>query len=99
MQNAGWSRKGKKLSSKKSGNYYQRTNIIAGYVNHKSIAPGCLVSNSYGITYKKLKEDNLWEVYCITMPKRRFESEKNTKLCTERCKNSKASGPSLLKLF
>ena len=24
---------------KKSGKYYERTNIIAGYVNHKSIAP------------------------------------------------------------
>jgi len=29
----------KKLLGKKSGNYYKRTNIIAGYVNHKSIAP------------------------------------------------------------
>ncbi|WP_202149876.1 hypothetical protein [Candidatus Sarmatiella mevalonica] len=28
-----------KLLGKKNGKYYQRTNIIAGYVNHTSIAP------------------------------------------------------------
>jgi transposase len=35
----GWSKKGKILPAKKSGKYYQRTNIIAGYVHNKSIAP------------------------------------------------------------
>lgn len=35
----GWSKKGQKLQAKKSGKYYERTNIIAGYVNNKSIAP------------------------------------------------------------
>ena len=35
----GWGKKGKTLPAKKSGKYYQRTNIIAGYVNNKSIAP------------------------------------------------------------
>lgn len=35
----GWGKKSEKLKGKKSGKYYQRTNIIAGYVNHKSIAP------------------------------------------------------------
>ena len=32
-------RKGEKLVGKKSGKYYERTNIVTGYVNHKSIAP------------------------------------------------------------
>ena len=36
----GWGKKGEKLIGKKSGKYYQRINIIAGYVNNKSIAPG-----------------------------------------------------------
>lgn len=36
----GWGKKGEKLIGKKSGKYYQRTNIIAGYVNNQSIAPG-----------------------------------------------------------
>ena len=34
-----WGKKNEKLVGKKSGKYYERTNIIAGYVNHKSIAP------------------------------------------------------------
>ena len=35
----GWGKKGEKLIAKKSGKYYERTNIIAGLVNNKSIAP------------------------------------------------------------
>jgi transposase len=35
----GWGKKSEKLVGKKSGKYYERTNIIAGYVNNKSIAP------------------------------------------------------------
>ena len=35
----GWGNKGQPLPGKKSGKYYERTNIIAGYVNKKSIAP------------------------------------------------------------
>ncbi|WP_371220591.1 transposase [Orientia tsutsugamushi] len=35
----GCGKKGTHISSKKSGKYYERTNIIAGYVNNKSIAP------------------------------------------------------------
>ncbi len=35
----GWGRKNEKLVGKKSGKYYERTNIIAGLVNNKSIAP------------------------------------------------------------
>jgi transposase len=35
----GWGIKGKLLAGKKSGKYYKRTNIIAGYVNRNSIAP------------------------------------------------------------
>jgi transposase len=35
----GWSAKGSPIRAKKSGKYYERTNIIAGYVNKESIAP------------------------------------------------------------
>ena len=35
----GWGKKSEKLVGKKSGIYYERTNIIGGYVNNKSIAP------------------------------------------------------------
>jgi len=35
----GWGKKDSLLAGKKSGKYYERTNIIAGLVNNKSIAP------------------------------------------------------------
>jgi transposase len=35
----GWSKKGTKINSKKSGKYYQRTNIIAALNNNRAIAP------------------------------------------------------------
>lgn len=35
----GWGKKGEPLYSKKSGKYYERTNIIAGLINNKPIAP------------------------------------------------------------
>ena len=31
-----WGKKGKIIPAKKSGKYYERTNIIAGYINKKS---------------------------------------------------------------
>ena len=34
----GWGKRSEKLVGKKSGKYYERTNIIAGLVNNKSIA-------------------------------------------------------------
>ena len=38
-KNRGWGKRSEKLLGKKSGKYYERTNIIAGLVNNKSIAP------------------------------------------------------------
>jgi transposase len=35
----GWGKKGKVIQAKKSGKYYERTNIIAGLINNKAIAP------------------------------------------------------------
>ena len=35
----GWAKIGKILVGKKSGKYYERTNIIEGYVNRQAIAP------------------------------------------------------------
>ena len=39
VKDRGWSKKGAKLIVRRSGKYYQRTNIVAGYVNKRSIAP------------------------------------------------------------
>ena len=35
----GWGKKSERLFAKKSGKHYARTNIIAGLVNNRSIAP------------------------------------------------------------
>ena len=35
----GWGKKGKKLLDKKSGKYYERTNIISGLIANKPIVP------------------------------------------------------------
>ncbi len=35
----GWGKKGEKLMGKKSGKYYERTNILGAYVNKEPIAP------------------------------------------------------------
>ncbi len=37
--NKGWCKKGEILPAKKSGKHFERTNIVAGYVNKKPIAP------------------------------------------------------------
>ena len=39
VKDRGWGKKSQKLAAKKSGKYYERSNIIAGYVNKKIIAP------------------------------------------------------------
>ena len=39
VKDRGWGPRSRPLVGKKSGKYYQRTNIIAGYVNKKPIAP------------------------------------------------------------
>jgi len=39
VKDRGWGKKGEILAGKKSGKYFFRTNIVAGYVNKKAIAP------------------------------------------------------------
>ena len=39
IKDKGWGKKGQILKGQKSGKYYQRTNIIAGLVNNRTIAP------------------------------------------------------------
>jgi len=39
VKNMGWGRKNQRLSGQKSGKYYQRINIVAGYINKFIVAP------------------------------------------------------------
>ena len=45
VKDRGWGKKGEPLIGKKNGKYYERTNIIAGFVSNRSIAP--FVFNGY----------------------------------------------------
>ena len=57
----GWGKKGQVPLGKKSGKYYQRTNIVAGYVNKKSIARMVFNSSCATHYYSKLG----WEEFLI----------------------------------
>jgi len=39
VKDRGWGKRSQKLTAKKSGKYYERSNVIAGYVNKEIIAP------------------------------------------------------------
>lgn len=39
VKERGWGKKGELLIGKKSGKHYQRSNIVAGYVNRRTLAP------------------------------------------------------------
>lgn len=49
----GWGKKSQKLIGKKSGKYYERTNIIAGYSNKRSIAPMVFKGSCNTILFEK----------------------------------------------
>ena len=55
----GWSKKGTVLPGSKSGKYYQRANIIAGYVNRKSIAPFVFKGSCNTEMFNKWVEEGL----------------------------------------
>ena len=55
----GWSKKGTILPGSKSGKYYRRTNIIAGYVNGNSIAPFVFKGSCNTELFNKWVEEGL----------------------------------------
>jgi hypothetical protein len=44
-----------------------------------NVTGNCLVPQSSGVLLSEIKETNLWEVYCMAMPRPRLESEKKYK--------------------
>lgn len=55
----GWGIKGKPLIGKRSGKYYQRTNIVAGIVNNKPIAPFVFKGSCNSELFNKWVEEGL----------------------------------------
>ena len=63
-----------------------KTNQTKGFVdafieipNSKLDVVNCLVPQSYGVSLPRLQETNLWETYCMLMPRPRHESEQKYK--------------------
>lgn len=79
----GWGKKGEKLIGKKSGKYYQRTNIIAGLVNNISIAPmifnGSCNTELFEIWVEKFLIEELKPGQVIIMDNAAFHKSKRTR--------------------
>ncbi|KJV50774.1 DDE superendonuclease family protein [Orientia tsutsugamushi str. Gilliam] len=82
-KNRGWSKKGTHVSSKKSGKYYERTNIIAGYVNNKSIAPmifnGACNTRLFEALVQQVLINELKPAQFVVMDNAAFHKSKKTK--------------------
>lgn len=79
----GWGKKSEKLVGKKSGKYYQRTNIIAGYVNGKSIAPmvfnGSCNTRLFEAWVEQFLIKELKPGQCVVMDNAAFHKSQKTK--------------------
>lgn len=79
----GWGKKGKAIVGKKSGKYYKRTNIIAGYVNKKSIAPGVYNGSCNTELFETWVKDflikELQPGQCVVMDNASFHKSQRTK--------------------
>ena len=75
--------KGEKLVGKKSAKYYQRTNIIAGLVNNKSIAPmvfnGSCETILFEIWVEKFLIKELKPGQVVIMDNASFDKSKKTR--------------------
>ena len=79
----GWCRKGEVLKAKKSGKYYERTNIVAGYVNQKSIAPmvfsGSCNTELFNVWVEKCLIKELIHGQVVVMDNATFHKSQKTK--------------------
>lgn len=79
----GWSAKGSPILAKKSGKYYERTNIIAGLINKKSIAPmvfnGSCTTNLFNIWIDKILIKELKPGQYVVMDNAAFHKSQKTK--------------------
>lgn len=79
----GWGKKSKKPVAKKSGKHYERTNIIAGLVNNKSIAPmvfnGSCNSDLFNNWVEHFLIKELRPGQCVVMDNASFHKSQKTK--------------------
>jgi transposase len=83
VKERGWGKKGEILVGKKSGKYYQRTNIIAGYVGKKCIAPFMFNGKCNSQVFNKWIEEVLIKVLklgqVVIMDNATFHKSEQTK--------------------
>ncbi len=79
----GWGRKNEKLLGKKSGKYFERTNIIAGLVNNKSIASiifnGTCNTNFFNIWVEQCLIKELKPGQVVVMDNESFHKSQKTR--------------------
>jgi len=79
----GWGKKSEKLIGKKSGKYYERTNIVAGYVGKKPIVPMVFNGSCNTILFETWVEEFLIKVLkpgqVVIMDNASFHKSKKTK--------------------
>ena len=83
VKDRGWGIKKEKLIGKKSGKYYQRTNIIAGYVNKHSIAPMVFHGSCTTVLFNDWIENKPGQV--VVMDNASFYKSIQTKELIESC--------------
>ena len=83
VKDRGWGKRNEKLIAKKSGKYYERTNIIAGYVNKKSIAPmvfnGSCTTELFNNWVEQFSIKELKAGQCVIMDNASFHKSSRTK--------------------
>jgi transposase len=79
----GWGKKSEKLIGKKSGKYYERTNIVAGYLGKKAIAPMVFKDSCNTILFETWVEEFLIKELkpgqVVIMDNASFHKSKKTK--------------------
>jgi len=82
-----WGKKGTPLLGKKSGKYYQRTNIIAGLVSNKAIAPlvfnGSCTTRVFETWVEKVLIKELKPGQVVVMDNASFHKSEKTKALIE----------------
>lgn len=61
---------------------YDELKLLKKEVAQLTEERNCLVPQSYGVSLSQLKGADLWQVYCVAMPKLRQESAKKYKTLT-----------------
>jgi transposase len=90
VKDKAWSKKGKRVFGKKSGNHYKRTNLVAGYLNNGCIGPYTFTSQCNSEVFNRWLAERLVPELSpgqvVIMDKGKFHKDKKTRELIERAK-------------